>query len=133
MTAKFYKNLTQNQYQGTTSATSTLKAASRESLNPVQNLQRLRERLAQTEEIAARLTTRQRYWAGHALDRVFARMWTYKFNYAIKFFFIYRAWSEWSYVNHLMNTHIMSWQIQTEKGARVAGWTGAAILTCLLI
>ena len=89
MTAKFYKNLTQSQYQGSITDTDTMKAVSENSLNPAANLARMKLRLSQTQAIAARYTPEQANWVRYALERVGNKVWRFKFNYLIKFFFIY--------------------------------------------
>ena len=107
MTAKFYKNLTQSQYQGALAPQNTLKAAARDSLNPVANLNRMKQRLAATEAIAARYSPQQLNWVKFALEKAGKKVWTYKFNYLVKAVFLFRFYAEIRHYNHMNKTSIL--------------------------
>ena len=101
------ENLTQNQFQGSLAKTDTLRGASRDSLNPVSNLNRLKSRIAATDAIAARYTPQQLNWHRFYLEKLGRRMWTYKFNHIVKIAFLWRFVSEIRHYRHVNNTTIV--------------------------
>ena len=133
MTAKYYKNLTQSQYYNQNDAKSVYSGFHRESLNPAQNLARLRERIAVTDSIAARYTAAQRDWVRILLEKAGGRLWKYKFNYLIKFVVVYRLYSEIRNYNYLMNNTVMRADTQFSHFHSIFNWTGITALTFLFL
>ena len=85
--AKFYQNLTKEQYTGTDSAansTVSMLSVSRDSLNPKLNAQTLQRRLAVIEHYRYRFGVEQAHWPHFMMGRTFNALWKYKFNYAVK-------------------------------------------------
>ena len=82
MTAKYYKNLTDSQFNNRAEATSIPTGFKRDSLNPAVNLMRLRQRIATTDAIAARYTPAQREWLRLSIETVGGKLWKFKFNYS---------------------------------------------------
>ena len=133
MTAKYYKNLTDSQFSNRSEASSIPTGFRRDSLNPAVNLMRLRQRIATTEAIAARYTPAQREWVRLSLEVVGGKLWKYKFNYLVKFVFLFKAFSEYRHYRHLKNTTIMTVYDQLTHNERVFAWGTAAFLTLILV
>ena len=133
MTAKYYKNLTQSQYNNLSDATSIEKGFRRESLNPAVNLARLRHRIATTDAIAARYTLEQKDWLRLSLQKVGNNLWKYKFHYALKFIVAYKVYSEFRNYNYLTKTTVMPTDIRFTHIISLGNWSflGGLVFTLL--
>ena len=133
MTAKYYKNLTDSQYASTSRPSSVASGFRRETLNPAINLNRLRERIAATEAINARYTTAQRDWLRLSLEKVGGHLWKYKFNYAIKFVFLFKVMSEIRHFRHLRATTVMKGQTEMDHVSSILFWGAISSASLFLI
>ena len=133
MTAKYYKNLTDSQYNSTKRASFVESGYKRESLNPAINLARLRQRIATTEAIAGRYTEQQRDWVRLSLRGAGRTLWKYKFNYAFKFILLYKAFSEFRNYHYLSNNTVMTGQVQIAHFYSTVQWGAIAALAVLLV
>jgi len=85
--AKFYSNLTKEQYTGTDSASSSsvsMFSVSRDSLNPRLNMITLKNRLNVIDHYRYRHGVQHAHWPHFLMGRVGNMLWKYKFNYAVK-------------------------------------------------
>ena len=122
MTAKYYKNLTQSQYNNYDDATSVEKGFRRETLNPAANLIRLRERIATTQAIQARYTLEQKDWVRLSLEKLGGRLWKYKYHYAFKFVVAYKFYSEFMNYRYLMKTTVMPYDLRLSHMTSITNW-----------
>ena len=133
MTAKYYKNLTESQYSSTGTVSHLDSGLRRESLNPAINLNRLKDRIATTDAIAARYTVVQRDWLRLTLERVGGQIWRYKFNYFAKFILLYKAYSEISHYRYLKRHTVMTGEADMKHMFGILQWSGLSGLVLLLI
>ena len=139
MTAKYYKNLTESQYISTDKPKSFETGFRRESLNPAINLARLRDRIATTEAISNRYTVAQKDWLRLSLEKMGSKVWKFKFNYLIKLIVVYKAYSEYCIYKQLTqnsllsSTHPNAINAQPAQFREILKWSGASLLTMMLI
>lgn len=95
--------------------------SSRNAMNPVMNLENLRARLQAIEYYKNLRGVEYDYWPHYVLGKMNRHLWRYKFNYAIKGFFVYALYSEIRHYNHLSSVSFMNVEQQLNHYLRITG------------
>ena len=88
------ENLTKEQYSGNYRNRLPLLNSSRDSLNPVINLDTLKNRLWVADHYRLLNGIEHAYWPHYTIRNVGCHLWKFKFNYAVKAFFAYQVYRE---------------------------------------
>jgi hypothetical protein len=97
--------------------------SSRDSLNPAVNLETLKNRLWVAEHYRLLNGVEFAYWPHYAMRNVGGHLWKYKFNYAVKAFFIYQVYREIQNYQHVKSVTFLSTDQQFQHYVQI-GWTG---------
>ena len=98
------------------------------------NQQKLRERLAMTEYYKLRNGgAAHRYWVRAGLERVVARTYAFKFNYAIKALFAYQLLTSYGNYRHIKKHSFMTAEQTVQHGVPVVTCAAALYLACAFI
>lgn len=130
--AQFYQNLTKEKYNGVATRSTTPLSVSRDTLNPLLNYAKLKDRMDLIAEYEARAGP-LRYWPHHAMNRFATHVMKYRFNYAVKGFFLYLVYADLSQIAHKRRTQFVTIQEDTMLKMTLATHTGAFAAVCLLI
>lgn len=98
------ENLTKEQYAGSFRPRLTIFDSSRDALNPMVNTETLRNRLWVIDHYKYRYGANHTFWVHTLLGKAFGNLNRYKFNYAVKAFLLYSAFSKYQnyrYVNEM--------------------------------
>ncbi len=127
------ENLTKEQYSGQYRRKLPYLSASRDSLNPALNLETLQARLFVMEHYKYLHGVEHAHWPHYVMKNVGGHMWKYKFNYAIKAFFLYQVYREVKNYNYVKSVSFLSEDQMLAHYFNI-GWS--AVMTtgvCLLI
>ena len=91
--------------------------------NPTINLNNLKARLAATEYYQKLHGVQHNYWPHFALGNLFKNLYRYKYNYAIKAFFVVTLYREIKNYNYLYNVSFLSFDQHMHHYTLIA-WTG---------
>lgn len=107
--------------------------SSRDSLNPAINLETLKNRLWVAEHYRLLHGVEHAYWPHYLMRNVGGHLKKYKFNYAIKAFFIYQVYREVQNYRYTTSVAFLRTDQQFEHFGSIA-WNGfLATALCLLI
>ena len=127
------ENLTKEQYSGNYRNRVPMLNSSRDSLNPAVNLETLKNRLWVAEHYRLLHGVEFAYWPHYAMKNVGTHLWKFKFNYAVKAFFIYQVYREYQNYQYVKNVTFLSTDQQFQHYLQI-GWNGfLATAVALLI
>lgn len=101
------ENLTKEQYSGNYRRSISALGVSRDSLNPKLSLETLKNRLWVMEHYKYLHGVEHAHWPHFVMQRAGSHLWKYKFNYAVKAFFIYQAVREYQNYRYLSSITFM--------------------------
>lgn len=97
--------------------------SSRESLNPAVNLETLKNRLWVAEHYRLLHGVEHAYWPHYTMRNVGGHLFKYKFNYAVKAFFVYQLYREVQNFRYVNSVSFLSTDQQFSHLTNIA-WTG---------
>lgn len=125
--------MTKEQYSGVIPRSLNMFSASRDSLNPLLNTERLKQRLDAIEYYKYKHGQVYSRWPHYALGKAGRHLMRYKFNYAVKGFAAYLLYSDYQQYKHLSSIAIMSLESDAEFIVRITGKTVGFAALCMLI
>jgi hypothetical protein len=131
--AQFYENLTKEQFSGNYRNAIAPLNASRNSLNPAVNLEKLKNRLWVAEHYRLLHGVEHAYWPHYAMRNVGTHLNKYKFNYLVKAFFAYQVYREVNNYQYMQQVKFLTTSEGAKLGAQVAWTTFLFGSVCLLI
>lgn len=131
--AQFYENLTKEQYTGVVPRKLNIFSASRDTMNPYLNTQRLKNRLEAIEHYRHKHGQLYARWPHFAMQRLGNHLFRYKVNYGIKAFAAYLAYQEYAEYRHLSQMTIMTHDSELAHYIRLGGKTAAFGALVMLI
>jgi hypothetical protein len=97
--------------------------SSRDTLNPALNLETLKNRLWVAEHYKYLHGVEHAYWPHFAMKRAGNHLWKYKFNYAVKAFFLYQVVREVQHYRYINSVAFLSTDQQFGHLTNIA-WCG---------
>lgn len=117
------ENLTKEQFSGNYRNRLPMLNSSKDSLNPVANLETLKNRLWVTEYYRLLHGVEHAYWPHYTMKNVGNHLFKYKFNYAVKAFFAYQVYREIQNYRYINSVTFISTDQQFSHFGSIA-WAG---------
>lgn len=108
-------------------------SVSRDTLNPLLNTQKLKDRLETIEHYRYKHGKMYARWPHYVLDKMGRHLYRYKFNYAVKGFAAFLILQEYSQYKHMNSVAILSVQQDMKFFISVTGKAAAFGGICMLI
>ena len=131
--AQFYENLTNEAYTGVQPKSFNQLSTSRDTLNPLLNVETLRNRLAVIEHYKLLRGEQHTFWPHYGLTNVARHLNRYKFNYAVKAFAAYIVYRDYVNYQHMNSRAFLSLQKQSEMIGTGALHLGVFACLCAFI
>ena len=131
--AQFYENLTKEQYAGAYRPRLSIFNSAKDALNPAVNTETLRNRLWVIDHYRFRYGAAHTYWLHTLLSKGGAKLYKYKFNYALKAVLAYQVYAHYQTLKRMDEITFLTGPQRGQLTLPIAASSGALAAACLLI